>query len=348
MLTVSAIIPHAGGIDILRECLNSLQRTTGVDVEVIIVDNGSGENPQDWGIEAFPNAQILRYECKLGFAAACNRGVEASHCEFAFLFNNDAVVEPDSIRILAEALASETRLAAVQPKILNYFEPTRFDYSSGCGGLIDLYGVPFARGRIFESVEEDVGQYERPIEVFWGAGAALMIRRSLYLEAGGLEEPFFAHMEEIDLLWRFHLMGYGIKAIPESRVFHRGAVTIKSGSFLKLYLNHRNSLAMLIRNYSGRSLLRYFPVRLAMDAAWAALCLFKLDFVKFLAVCRAGFWIWVSLPYLITGRRRVQKMRRVDDGAIRPLFYPGSIAFQFYGRGIRRAKDLGGEFGKRL
>ena len=340
MLTVSAIIPHAGGIEILRECLNSLRSVEGIELEVVIVDNGSGENPQDWGVSAFANVQVLRYECKLGFAAACNRGVEASKGEFSFLFNNDAVADPGSIRILAEALADDPMIGAVQPKILSYFDRTRFDYSSACGGLMDSYGVPFARGRIFDSVEEDHGQYDCRAEIFWGAGAALMIRRSLYLEAGGLEEPFFAHMEEIDFLWRLQLMGKRVMVIPEAIVLHRGAVTIRTGSFLKLYLNHRNSLAMLIRNYSFASLIKYFPVRLAMDAVWALFCLIRLDFVKFLAVSRAGIWIWLSLPYLITGRRRVQRLRRVNDNSLKSRIYNGSIAYQYYGRGIRRAKEL--------
>ncbi len=340
MLTVSAIIPHAGGIEILSECLNSLRSVEGIDLEIVVVDNGSGENSEDWGITSFPKVQVLRYECKLGFASACNRGVEASHGEFSFLFNNDAVAESGAIRILAEALARDPRIGAVQPKILSYFDRSRFDYSSACGGLIDSFGVPFARGRIFDFTEVDSGQYDEPTEIFWGAGAALMIRRSLYLEAGGLEEPFFAHMEEIDLMWRFHLMGKSVVVLPEAVVLHRGAATIKTGSFQKLYLNHRNSLAMLIRNYSLTLLLKYFPVRLAMDAIWALFCLIRLDFVKFLAVSRAGIWIWISLPYLITGRRRVQRLRRVNDNQIKSLMYNGSIAFQYYGRGIRRAKEL--------
>ena len=328
--------------------MNSLKDTSDVDLEVIIVDNGSGENPADWGINDFANAQVLRYECKLGFAAACNRGVEAAHGEFIYLFNNDAVSTPDSIRILALRLASDKSIGAIQPKILSYFDHASFDYSSACGGQIDKFGIPFALGRIFDAVEKDTGQYDLENEIFWGAGAALMVRRSLYLESGGLEEPFFAHMEEIDFQWRLQLMGYRIQVVPAAIAYHRGAVTIKSGSFQKLFLNHRNSLAMLIRNYSLISLVKYLPVRMMMDCGWAIYCLIRLDFVKFLAVCRAGIWIWVSLPYLITGRRRVQRLRRVNDSSIGSRIYNGSIAFQYYGRGVRRAKELGSYFGSRL
>jgi GT2 family glycosyltransferase len=334
------IIPHAGGLEILRECLGSLAATSGVELEIVIVDNGSGETPSEWGIESFPSAHVLRYECKLGFAAACNRGVEAASGEFMFLFNNDAIVEPSAILQLAELLASDPTICAVQPKILWYDNPRYFDYSSAAGGLIDLYGIPFARGRVFETVEEDAGQYDDLAEVFWGAGAALMIRRDLYLQAGGLEEPFFAHMEEIDLLWRLQLMGYRILVLPQAVVRHRGAVTIKSGSFLKLYLNHRNSLAMLVRNYSISSLARYLPLRLGMDIAFGLKSLLRLDFLRFWAVTRAGLWILFSLGYLIEGRRRVQALRQVPERIILNRMYPGSVAKQYFLRRRRTWQQI--------
>jgi len=338
LLAVSTIIPHAGGIEILRECLDSLAEVVGIELEVIIVDNGSNESPSDWGLERFPNAQHLRYECRLGFAVACNRGVEAAHGELIFLLNNDAVVTPDSIPIIAARLVSDRTIAAVQPKILYYNDHRLFDYSSACGGMIDRYGFPFARGRVFDTVEEDLGQHEQPIDCFWGAGAALMIRRNLYLESGGLEEPFFAHMEEIDLLWRMQLMGYRVVVEPSAIAYHRGAVTIKSGSFIKHYLNHRNSLAMMIRNYSAVSLIRFLPVRLAMDAAFAGLNLIRLDFTRFGAVARAWIWILFSFHYLINGRRRVQCLRCVSDEIILRRIYSGSVAWQYF---VRRRRTYG-------
>ena len=340
MLTVSAIIPHAGGLEILRECLHSLAACSGIDLEVVIVDNGSDEKPVDWEIDAFPNAQVLRFECRLGFAAACNRGVEAAHGEYIFLFNNDAVTDPGALKLLAEAMAADPEVVAVQPKILWYNDPRFFDYSSACGGLIDRYGIPFARGRLFETLELDTGQYDKPAQIFWGAGAALMIRRDKYLAAGGLEEPFFAHMEEIDLLWRLQLMGGRVEVVPAAVVRHRGAVTIKTGSFLKLYLNHRNSLAMMVRNYSLVSLLRFFPPRIAMDAAFALLSLFRLDFRRLWAVLRAGLWILLSPGYLIEGRRRVQRLRQVPDSTILSRMFPGSIAWHYYVRRRRTCTEL--------
>ena len=185
MLRVSAIIPHAGGWDILLKCLTSLYRSRDVEFEAIIVENGSFERIEEEQVRRFPGLRILRFERRLGFAGACNRGAEAAAGKHLFLLNNDAEVEPDTIYILSEALESDNKLAACQPKILSLRNPGRFDYSSACGGEIDVYGFPFARGRLFETIEDDVGQYDDCSEIFWGAGAALMIRRDIFLGSGG-------------------------------------------------------------------------------------------------------------------------------------------------------------------
>ncbi len=340
MLYISAIIPHAGGRDILHDCLKSLSRTTDVKLQVIVVDNSTVSDIDSDTLSIIPDVQILRYECKLGFAGACNRGVDAADGEFKFLLNNDAVVEPDAIGILARKLKDNPLAGACQPKILSLVKPGFFDYSSAAGGELDRYGYPFARGRLFESVEEDVGQYDNDCEIFWGAGAALMIRRELYQKVGGLEEPFFAHMEEIDLLWRIHLIDYNVFAASSAVVYHRGAMTIQSDSFQKIYLNHRNSLAMLFRNYGTASLMRYLPLRAALDKILIIYSAFRGDFKRLWAVIRAGCWFWISLPYLIGSRKRIQKMRRVSEETILKKLFPGSIVWQYYVNKHKTWSDL--------
>lgn len=330
MLHISAIIPHAGGRDILRDCLKSLSRTTDVKLQVIVVDNSTISDIDDDTLSIIPSVQILRYECKLGFAGACNRGVDAADGDYVFLLNNDAIVQPDSISKLAKKLADNPLTGACQPKILSLVKPGYFDYSSAAGGELDRFGYPFARGRVFGNIEQDVGQYDDDRDVFWGAGAALMIRRELYLQAGGLEEPFFAHMEEIDLLWRIHLMGYNVVAVSGAVVLHRGAMTIQNDSFQKIYLNHRNSIAMLFRNYGAFSLIRNLPVRVILDKILILYSIIRGDFKRIWAVTRAGCWFWISLPYLIGSRRRVQKLRRVPDKIIRQKLFAGSIVWQYY------------------
>lgn len=335
-MKVSVIIPHAGGREILTNCLTSLMRSVGVEYEVIIVDNGSDDAEEV--SRPFPHLHILRFERKLGFSVACNRGVNAATGEYIFLLNNDAVVESDSMRLLVEELDNDDNVAACQPKILSLLRPGYFDYSSAAGGEIDRYGYPFARGRIFDTVEKDKGQYDDKRDIFWGAGAALMIRRDVYLKAGGLEERYFAHMEEIDLLWRVQLMGYRVRAVPQSVVRHMGAVTIKTDSFAKMYLNHRNSLATIFRNYSVASLARNLPIRLILENVTLLLSLFRLDFTRFGAVLRAECWFLVSLPYLIRSRYGVQRLRRIPDEDL--MIYQGSIIWDYFVRKRQTWREL--------
>jgi GT2 family glycosyltransferase len=327
---ISVIIPHAGGAAILQQCLASLGASQSVQFETIIVDNGSSEALKRNDCTKHIEVQILHFKCKLGFAAACNRGVEAANSDYVFLLNNDATVEPDTLKTLSDLLDRSPELGACQPKILSLANPGCFDYSSASGGEMDRYGFPFARGRIFETVEQDRGQYEDTREVFWGAGSALMLRRRLYLDAGGLEEPFFAHMEEIDLLWRIQLMGFRVVAHPAAIVRHLGAATIRSGSFAKMYLNQRNSLAMLFRNYGICSLIKYLPGRLIFDLILLTVSLFQINFERLWSVLRADLWFWASLPYLVKGRIRVQRLRSTPERTILNRIYPKSIVWQYF------------------
>ncbi|MBT3233891.1 MAG: glycosyltransferase family 2 protein [Calditrichaeota bacterium] len=340
MLSVSVIIPHAGGIKILRECLTSLQLSDGVDLETIIVNNGPIDDVDKNTLSILENVHTLRYECNLGFAAACNRGVETAIGKYIFLLNNDALVDENTIRILSDRLESDNTIAACQPKILSLVKEGYFDYSSAAGGEMDIYGFPFARGRVFDTLEEDLGQYEDEREIFWGAGAALMVRRDIYLESGGLDEKFFAHMEEIDMQWRIRLMGFKIMVIPKALAWHHGALTILSGSFMKAYLNQRNSLAMLFRNFSFPVLLRNFLIRGVLDVALLVFSIIKIDFVRLRAVMVSWFWFWGSLPYLIKTRRKAQKLRKIPDSQLLTHLYPLSIAWQYFVKKRRTWKEL--------
>jgi len=324
----------------LEQSLTSLFLSQNVDIEAIIVENGSYEKINAEQVSDFSGVQILRFERKLGFAGACNRGVEAASGKYIFLLNNDAVIEPDTLFILSKAMDDDENIAACQPKILSLRNKKYFDYSSACGGVIDIYGFPFARGRVFDTVEEDKGQYDKRADIFWGAGAALMIRRDLYEEAGGLEEPYFAHMEEIDLQWRFHLMGFRVMVIPEAKAYHLGAATIGSDSFLKMYLNHRNNLAMFFSNFSSKNLVRFLPIRWILDFILIVYSIFRLDFKRSWAVIRSGLWFWTNLSYLVRCRKRSRKLRNVSDEEILKKIYPRSVIWQYFIRNRKTYTQL--------
>jgi len=337
---VSVIIPHAGGDELLSRCLDALSATRGTSFETIIVDNGSPSPLSPTFANRYHGVQILHYERQLGFAGACNRGVEHAQSEYIFLLNNDALVEPNTIALMVNRMESDPQVAACQPKILSLHRPGQFDYSSAAGGEMDRYGFPFARGRLFDTVEEDHGQYDNPRPIFWGAGTALLIRRELFIQAGGLAEMFFAHMEEIDLQWRLQLMGYKVMVYPEAVVHHQGGATIIGGSFQKTYLNHRNNLAMLLRNYSFSSLVIYLPLRIVFDEILLTASFFTLNFKRIGAVSLAHLWIWFNLPRILTSRRLIQKQRTVPDSVILKRLYSGSIVWQYFIRKRRTWAEL--------
>ncbi|MFN3821114.1 MAG: glycosyltransferase family 2 protein [bacterium] len=343
-------MPHSGGADMLKECLESLRLSQDVSWEVIVVDNGSGEKPTEWGIREDQNVHILHFSKPLGFAIACNKGVEAANGELIFLLNNDAVVEPTTLKLLQEAMKWEKEVkigetikipvGGAVPKILSYWDFKRFDYSSAAGGFIDRFGFPFARGRIFNTIEEDHSQYDTTIPVLWGAGCGVMVRKDLYLKAGKLEELFFAHMEEIDLFWRLCIMGYGIMAVPQSRVYHRGAVTIKKTSWRKRYLNFRNSLMMLIKNSERKELGKVLLLRGILEGIWAIKSLLTLNFKDFGAIIAAWSWILTHWGNIWQTRRKIQALRTPLYQKLKPLFYPQSIAWDYFIKGKKSFKEL--------
>lgn len=333
MPQVSVIIPHAGGKKMLRKCLDALFETQDAVYEVVIVENGSTDLPAGTMNEAPVRVQVLHYAHRIGFAAACNRGVEVSSGEFVFLLNNDALVEPRTLSELVAELQAHPEVGACQPKILSAVEVGRFDYSSACGGEMDRLGFPYARGRVLNHLETDVGQYDTRREVFWGAGTALMVRKALWNQAGGLEERFYAHMEEIDLLWRIHLLDYRVTAVPQARVHHYGAATIRGGSFAKMFLNHRNNLAMLVRNYGGGSLAVYLPLRMVFEAGILTASVLSCNIKRLVAIAAAHLWCWTHLTYLISGRRKAQALRRVPERQMLRLMAPFSVIWAYYIQG---------------
>lgn len=334
----------------LRECLESLRLSQEVSWEVIVVDNGSGEKSTDWGIQGDQNMHILHFPQPIGFASACNKGVEAANGELIFLLNNDALVEPTTLKLLQEAMKWETEVkigdlikipvGGAVPKILSYWDSKRFDYSSAAGGFIDRFGFPFARGRLFDTIEDDYNQYDSTIPVLWGAGCGVMLRKDLYLKVGKLEELFFAHMEEIDLFWRLCIMGYGIIAVPQSRVYHRGAATIKKTSWRKRYLNFRNSTMMLIRNSEEKELAKVLFIRGILEGIWAMKSLFTLSFKDFGAIIAAWSWLLTHWANIWQSRRAIQALRGPLYQKLKALFYPQSIAWDYFIKGKKRFSEL--------
>jgi GT2 family glycosyltransferase len=337
---ISIIIPHWNGIDILSECLESLKKSTYKDKEIIVVDNASSDDSQGWIKENHPDIILIENDQNYGYAGGCNRGVSTAKGEWLLFLNNDTIHESDWLEHLAKAVEGKNDVAAIQPKIRNYYERKLFDYAGGAGGHMDLFCYPFAKGRIFLEQEEDSGQYDTADDIFWASGTAIMVRKEAFEHVDRFDETFFAHQEEIDLCWRLQLMGKRIVFEPKAVVYHKNAVSLPMYSFQKYYLNHRNSFFMLLTNYNLPLTLYFLPIRLILEFIAMVYALVKWDLWHFGAVCKSLFWLLTHPLIIIKKRRLVRRMRIKNDREILQKFFRGSIVFAHYIRGVKKYSDL--------
>ena len=234
----------------LREFLPGLLRSVeNVEgAEVIVADNASTDGSIKVMQEEFPQVRTIRLEKNFGFTGGYNKAFEQIDSDLFVLINSDIEVTEGWLEPLVGWMQEHPECGACAPKLHSWQEREKFEYAGAAGGCLDLFGYPFCRGRVLKSLETDHGQYDSPADVFWATGACLMVRSSLYRELGGLDDRFFAHMEEIDLCWRMQLVGYKVTVVPESMVYHVGGGTLPATSPFKLYLNFRNNQMMLENN----------------------------------------------------------------------------------------------------
>lgn len=288
MKQIAVIILNWNGEKLLSEFLPSVVANTDSDIaDVIVADNGSTDGSCELLRHEFPNVIRLEFEENLGFAEGYNRALQETDYPYTVLLNSDVETPKGWLRPLYEFMESHKDAAACQPKILSYRAKTKFEYAGAAGGFIDKNGFPYCRGRIFDTIEDDNGQYDSPIKLFWATGAALMVRTKLYNAAGGLDKLFFAHMEEIDLCWRLSLMGKQLWCVPQSHVYHLGGGSLPAENPRKTYLNFRNNLLLLHKNLPAKDLSKALLRRRLLDTvAWAKFML-TLDFANASAILRA-------------------------------------------------------------
>lgn len=288
MKKVSIVILNWNGEEMLRTFLPSvLFCSMGQDVEVCVADNGSTDGSCELVSREFPAVRLIQLDQNYGFAEGYNRALEEVEAEYVVLLNSDVEVTPDWLKPLVEFMDAHPEVGACQPKILSQRNREYFEYAGAAGGFIDKLGYPFCRGRIFEQIEKDNGQYDTELPIFWATGAALFIRQQVYHKVGGLDGRFFAHMEEIDLCWRLRSRGYGIYCIPSSTVYHVGGATLKKENPRKTFLNFRNNLLMLYKNLPEKELKRVMFQRMFLDWIAAIVFCLKGDFAAGRAVSRA-------------------------------------------------------------
>lgn len=265
MHKVAVIILNWNGAAILQQFLPSVDQYSDIQgVQLYVADNGSNDNSKDI-VSNFPKIQWLDLKENHGFAQGYNLAIQQVDAEYIVLLNSDVEVTENWLEPQIAYLDTHPDVAACQPKILSWKEKNKFEYAGACGGFIDKLGYPLCRGRIMDYLEEDLGQYNTVIPIFWASGAALFIRRSCYLEVGGLDARFFAHMEEIDLCWRLSSRGYKIVVIPDSVVYHVGGATLSNLNPQKTYLNFRNNLLMIYKNADSKLLRKLERKRFLLD-----------------------------------------------------------------------------------
>ena len=267
MTNVAVVILNFNGEKLLAQFLPSVMEHSG-RAKVIVVDNGSSDGSLTLIEEKFPAIQIIAFKQNLGFCGGYNEALKLITEPIVVLLNSDVEVTANWLKSPVQLFDRDVNIVAIQPKILAQKNKTHFEYAGAGGGFIDLMGYPYCRGRMFNTLEQDNGQYNDQTSVFWASGACLFIRREKYLEAGGLDADFFAHMEEIDLCWRLHRLGHQVWYDGHSTVYHIGGGTLTKGSPRKTFFNFRNGLTLLVKNLPPGELKWKLPLRLVLD--WAA------------------------------------------------------------------------------
>ena len=328
---VAIIILNWNGEKLLREFLPSVVKNTNADLgRVVVVDNHSTDGSWICLEQEFPDVERVLFEENFGFAGGYNRAIEMIEVEYVVLLNSDVEVAPGWLEPLVAVLDRDEKVAAVQPKILAYRDKNKFEYAGAAGGYIDYLGFPFCRGRVMDTTEQDYGQYDDEVDVFWATGASLCIRRDVYRVAGGLDEAFFAHMEEIDLCWRLKNGGYTLKVVPSSVVYHLGGGSLPMNHPRKLFLNYRNNLLMLHKNLCAKQRKKIFFARVLLDTMAGGLFLLKGQWSNTRSVIRA-----------YKAFREMRKAYPVPESSISLSgIYPRSIVLEYFLRGKKKFSDL--------
>ena len=283
---ISVVILNWNGSAMLQRFLPSVIRYSE-EAEIIVADNGSTDHSIDILREKFPSVWILPFRENYGFAEGYNRAIQQIETPYVLLLNDDVEVTPHWLQPLLAFMNHHPEVAACQPKILSETQRELFEYAGACGGFIDHLGYPYCRGRIFNHVEKDRGQYDHVCPIFWATGAALLVRTDVYRKEGGLDKRFFAHMEEIDFCWRLHSRNYGIYCIPQSTVYHVGGGTLPKSHPRKTFLNFRNNLLMLYKNLPEERLNSTLRIRYFLDLVAALKMLLSGQVKESMAIVKA-------------------------------------------------------------
>jgi GT2 family glycosyltransferase len=332
---VSVVIVSWNARPLLERFLPSVVATSYPDLEIILADNASTDGSAEWVEATFPQVKVVRHPENWRFCRGNNAAIPHTSGKYVALLNNDVEVPPDWLDPLVATMEERDDVGAVQPKLVQLEDPTQFEYAGAAGGFLDAFGYPFARGRLFGTLERDEGQYDDSRDIFWATGAAVLLRRQALDEVGLLDERFEMHMEEIDLCWRLWRGGWRVRVEPASVVRHLGGGSLPQGDPQKTYYNFRNSFLLLHKNLPSRFMQRIERQRYALDTAAAAQAAATGRPKDVLAIVRA--------------HRDYRRLKRhytppTDDAPEVLPPYARSIARDYYLRGCRTFRQLAPEW----
>ncbi|AKQ47518.1 glycosyl transferase family 2 [Rufibacter radiotolerans] len=336
MAEVAVVILNWNGRRWLEQFLPSvLEHSAGA--QLVVADNASSDDSVAFLRQHYPQVRLIQLPENFGFCEGYNQALQQVEATFYMLLNSDVQVTPNWLTPMVDLLEREPSIAACQPKIKSFLQPTHFEYAGAAGGFLDAYGYPFCRGRLFDTVEEDQGQYDDVVPVFWATGACLFIRASAYWQAGGLEKEFFAHMEEIDLCWRLQNLGYQIYYHGGSTVYHVGGGTLPKANPRKTFLNFRNGVALLYKNLAPRELNKILYTRMILDGVAAGQYSVKGDFKQVNAIWRAHRAFFKEKKNW-DGKRQANAVKKPTSQLTG--WYPQSVVWQYFIKGKKTFKSL--------
>ena len=331
---ISIVLLNWNGKKLMQKFLPTLiKNSKGVDIYV--VDNNSNDDSIRYLQENFNSVKIIHHKQNLGYAKGYNDAIKNINTKYLVLINSDIETTKNWYQPIIDLMEKQIKIAACQPKVLDYNNKNYFEYAGASGGFIDLFGYPFCRGRIFNFLESDKSQYDDDKEVFWATGACLFIKKSSFDEVNGFDEDYFAHQEEIDLCWRLKNKGYKIMVCPKSVVYHVGGGTLEKSSSFKTYLNFRNNLLTLYKNLTRTELIWILPVRFILDGvAGISFLIKKNGFSHLIAVVKAHISFYSKLPKYFIKRKKIKQKANLT-GRLKLI-----ILLKFHLFRIRKFNDL--------
>ncbi len=333
---VAVIILNWNGKKFLEQFLPKVCACSAGMANVYVADNASTDDSVAYLQSSFPDVKIIINPKNGGFAYGYNASLCKIKAEYYILLNSDVEVTPDWIEPIIKLMDADKSVGAVQPKIKSFTNPGYFEYAGAAGGFIDVYGYPFCRGRIFDTIEKDEKQYDSVTEIFWATGACLFIRADLYHTLGGFDEDLFSHQEEIDLCWRMKLLGHKVMYCPTSEVMHYGGGMLPKSNPFKTYLNFRNNLIILCKNHPSGTLAWKIFVRMVLDGIAAFRYLLMGDSKDTLAILRGHWHFYLSIP------KTLRKRKALKTHNLKPAtcVYKRSIVKKYFIQHKRYFSDL--------